>query len=289
MAPSSMIQKFNRTCVIAACDLVARKINTNAELETLMLEWELENEVTAETINKKILMLKRFAIDNPDWTVTTISEMSLHAAIIREALVRHSNTMSVTDLDCDPIWRKLEFGLARDGFSLCKREEADLDGSYWELRRNYPDIDGLNLHKVEDEVSHLLLKHGFETTKEHLRLAINNFDQGNWTAANGELRKTLVSMLDEVAKRRNPTEYQNRDKEEQRREILVLGENPFLYERLNEWNSGGGKADFVHGLINRLSPEGGHPGLSDEDDSSFRLHTVLIALRLFLKRFDTYD
>ena len=40
-----------------------------------------------------------------------------------------------------------------------------------------------------------------------------------------------------------------------------------------------------NGLFNRLHPEGNHPGLSDEDDSTFRLHIVIIVARLLLRRY----
>jgi integrase len=46
---------------------------------------------------------------------------------------------------------------------------------------------------------------------------------------------------------------------------------------------GGG---FVNGLAKRLHPQGSHPGLSDQEDSTFRLHTVLLTARLLLERFD---
>jgi hypothetical protein len=55
---------------------------------------------------------------------------------------------------------------------------------------------------------------------------------------------------------------------------------------LNEWDDNG--LGFVNGLVKRLHPHGSHPGLSDQDDSTFRLHTVLLTARLFLVRFDTW-
>lgn len=37
-----------------------------------------------------------------------------------------------------------------------------------------------------------------------------------------------------------------------------------------------------------LHPEGSHPGLSDIDDSTFRLHLVLLVTANILKRVDEY-
>lgn len=58
----------------------------------------------------------------------------------------------------------------------------------------------------------------------------------------------------------------------------------FLSTDLNEWDGKG--LGFVNGLMKRLHPQGSHPGLSDADDSTFRLHIVLITARLLLARFD---
>ncbi|TIT17485.1 MAG: hypothetical protein E5W70_32070 [Mesorhizobium sp.] len=50
-------------------------------------------------------------------------------------------------------------------------------------------------------------------------------------------------------------------------------------------NANEGK-NFINGLMKRLHPQGAHPGLSDEDDSTFRLHIVLLSARLLLTRYD---
>ncbi len=59
----------------------------------------------------------------------------------------------------------------------------------------------------------------------------------------------------------------------------------FLQPDLNEWR--GDREDLVHGVLKRLHPEGPHPGLSDEEDSTFRLHLVLLVAHIFLRRLDS--
>jgi hypothetical protein len=54
--------------------------------------------------------------------------------------------------------------------------------------------------------------------------------------------------------------------------------------RLTEWDDDG--KGFINGLVRRLHPHGSHPGLSGQDDSTFRLHTILLVARLLLARFD---
>lgn len=60
---------------------------------------------------------------------------------------------------------------------------------------------------------------------------------------------------------------------------------PFLLSDYNEWNSNNQKPQFVQGLMSRMHPHGGHSGLSEEEDATFRLQINLIAARLFLRRF----
>ncbi len=69
-----------------------------------------------------------------------------------------------------------------------------------------------------------------------------------------------------------------------RRAHLANIDPPFLERNLNEWRDNGG--GFINGLWMRLHSQGPHPGLSDEADSTFRLHVVLITARLLLVRFD---
>jgi len=69
---------------------------------------------------------------------------------------------------------------------------------------------------------------------------------------------------------------------ENRRHRLASLNPPFLHVDLNEW-SGDGK-NFINGVLRRLHPDGPHPGLSDEEDSTFRLHLMILIARLLLRR-----
>ena len=50
----------------------------------------------------------------------------------------------------------------------------------------------------------------------------------------------------------------------------------------NEWTQDG--KNYINGLFKMLHTEGSHPGLSDEDHCTFRLHLVLVTTRTFLRR-----
>jgi len=55
-----------------------------------------------------------------------------------------------------------------------------------------------------------------------------------------------------------------------------------LAETRNEWTQDG--KSYINGLFKMLHTDGSHPGLSDEDHSTFRLHIVLVTARTFLRR-----
>jgi len=91
-------------------------------------------------------------------------------------------------------------------------------------------------------------------------------------------------LFDEIAKRivddaPLPSSSHNR------REALAKADPPFFMALLNEWEIGS-KGGFVQGFWRRLHPDGSHPGLSDEEDSTFRLHLVVLVAHHFLKRFN---
>jgi hypothetical protein len=53
----------------------------------------------------------------------------------------------------------------------------------------------------------------------------------------------------------------------------------------NEWNENNQKPQYIQGLMSRMHPHGGHPGLSEEEDATFRLQITLVTARLLLRRF----
>jgi hypothetical protein len=68
----------------------------------------------------------------------------------------------------------------------------------------------------------------------------------------------------------------------QRRTWLAQRDPTFFNAGLNEWDFQGG--GFMESFFRRLHPQGAHPGLYDEDDSTFRLHLVLLVGRQLLRR-----
>jgi hypothetical protein len=160
----------------------------------------------------------------------------------------------------------------------------ELDGvtvSEGTLRRILPAA--AELPQAESEIMRLLEAHGFSTPKGHLKQALDAHGRGEWAAANSQLRTFLEGLLDEMAEKLDPA-AKGISSGHHRRAHLASVKPPFLERALNEWGDNG--VGFINGLMARLHPQGSHPGLSDEADSTFRLHVVLVTARLLLVRFD---
>lgn len=130
-------------------------------------------------------------------------------------------------------------------------------------------------------------QYGLLTPLGHLDQSITAHARGEWAASNSQSRTFLESMLDEIAYRLVPNPPRGQNQGEARREALAQLTPPFLSPELNEWGAQG--RNLVNGVLKRLHPQGAHPGLSDEEDSTFRLHMVLLLGRLFLRRLERFE
>lgn len=144
-----------------------------------------------------------------------------------------------------------------------------------------PDV--INLSEKEDKLNFLLDKFQFNTSKGHLDQGISAHTRGNWASANGQFRTFIESLFNSIAEKiHGPLELSSHNK----RELLASGYPKFFIEGLNEWQIGGNDCGFVQGFWKRLHPEGSHPGLSDEEDSTFRLHFIILTALHYMKRLD---
>lgn len=141
---------------------------------------------------------------------------------------------------------------------------------------------------VGNELFRLLDLYNFTITKGHLEQAIENHSSANWAAANGQFRTFMESLLISIANhllpQRNCTSFG--EAIQWLSEIAIL--NPvFLSPQLNEVTSPACNKPYINGLWKRLHPTGSHPGLSDEEDSTFRYHTLIVFARYLLNRLET--
>jgi hypothetical protein len=262
---------FTRQTIIAAGQVLTGW--THAQIQDFALRHGLEAVVNGYSKADKINGLNAFLLKNPgktneegeNLTVTVIN------ALVEEA-IRHStggypSTFSYQYFQ--EYYADLNSGLVRNGFTV--------EGG--QLRRSLPD--SIDLPKADDEVHALLKQYGFSTAMGHLDQGIAAHTRGEWAGANAQLRSFAESMFDSIAVHLGGSTCVH-PKGGQSRIWLASRSPSFFLSGLNEW-TGDGKG-FVEGFLRRLHPAGAHPGLSDEEDSTFRLHMVLLMARLMLRR-----
>lgn len=288
-----MSPEFNRMTVVAASEVVAA-FNSHDEMESLEVQWGIADEVSTSSKTARAVSWAKVAIDRAqpsnlrrgsDEVLTENGPVTLARAIVEVAVKATPNARDGAS------WKKFVAGLRLDGFELVEDEDQNDRGFGFSSRRKslrlirmLPDaIPGLSFREAEDEVNTLLDQHGFAIAKGHLSRAMSAFQRGEWSGANGELRNFYESYLNEIADRLGCKQADSKLK----RDFLGSGVSPvFLFSEYNEWHQNNQKPQFVQGLMSRMHPHGGHPGLSEEEDATFRIQITLITARLFLRRFD---
>ena len=280
---------FNRMTIVAASEAIERGHSQN-EFWTLATPWGVTNQCGSGALIARTNALANLAITQDPEVLTINGMLPLSRAMIECAV----SLFPQRGHGDQPHWKKLIAGLRMDGFEIVQPdvggEVDDIFGSPRrtlgppELQRMLPDaVPDLSSRMAENELQTLLRKHGFQVSSGHLQQAINNFSLGNWAAANAQLRTFVEDLLSQIADRLGCEP--NGDSATKRK---FLGEcnPPFLLADYNEWHTNVQKPQYVQGLWSRLHPAGSHPGLSEEDDATFRMQIVLISARLFMRRFD---
>lgn len=272
-----------RGAVVTACSILERAIKTNAELESLLLEYGIsEYAPSAGSISKTLLNLKRFAVEDPHFRIQTdYGERTLGALLIDEAIRRDG-----ANGNAEP-WDKLERYLNLDGFALLKdvrdgmfEEEVTITGVTVAL----PDF--VALPESGSEVEILLQRLSFDVAQRHLSSAKENVTQADWEAANSQCRTFLEALTDAIADRLYPGEAPMRASGLQKRQLLA--EKGFLSREKHEFGDGNGQT-FLPGLAKLLHPDGAHPGLSTQHDAMFRLQLVIVTAHWLLKRLESKE
>jgi hypothetical protein len=262
---------FSRRTWIAAIEVLESAWGAHAAVtrEFLKLDPELAARCDAGSLQDRFNHLIKFVQEDPSRRLDTGD--LLVDTLVRSAVASFPRSQWGEDPAFTPAQLILQRALDVDGFSID-------DGA---LRRTLPAE--LGLPKAQDDITRLLDKHGFRTLKGHLDQALDAHARGEWASANGQLRTFYEGLFDAIAIAIDPGAASLASSENRRAHLATLG---FLKVPLNEWSLDG--KSFVNGLFKRLHPAGSHPGLSDQDDSTFRRHVVLITAKLFLNRFDEW-
>lgn len=261
---------FTRPTLVAAVELL--ELHSQARFNQMVFRLGLEDEISSSTsisVANKCALLGRMVVQRAEVVLDTLEgSMTLGEAVIRQAsqLAQQDPTHALQTA--------FARGLARDGYVLTWDEY----GRNASIRAALPGE--IQLPQTDDEVHQLLKSFGFATPLGHLDQAVEAHTRGDWAACNSQLRTFLESLFDDIARNVRPQEAAQRPSSENRRALLA--EIGFLAMDRNEWTQDG--KNYVNGLFKMLHTEGSHPGLSDEDHSTFRLHVVLVTARTFLRR-----
>jgi hypothetical protein len=277
--------EFNSMTVTAAAQII-EKMSTQAEFTSLAIQWGVDDRCGAGSVLTRVNVMAGIALrERP--SVYTIEGL----VPLDQAMIEHALTAPVHKRD-EQVWTKLVAGLRLDGFEVCEEKHPtgkhSLFGDPVEeiklvLRRMLPeDVPLMSSRAAQSELTAMLVDHGFTVSKGHLDQAIAAFSRGYWAAANSQLRTLFEDCLNEIASRLGCDTAADTLG---RRKFLGEVDPPFLFEDYNEWFANTQKPQYIQGLWSRLHSHGSHPGLSEQDDCTFRMQITLISVRLFLRRF----
>jgi hypothetical protein len=274
------MMEFNNMTIVAATEVIA-DFKSHGDMSVLEVQWGIIGNSSSKSARVASWAHRATATDAPQ-VMTENGRVNLERAIVETAVkapegVRNSDA-----------WKKFVAGLRFDGFEVVEVPTAPCNP--WETPRNTfilkrmlpTDIPGLDFREAESEVTTLLVQSGFTVAKGHLEQAVSAFQRGAWSSANGELRNFYESYLNEIAVHLGCDSQQD---SKAKRDFLGSLQPPFLLTEYNEWNGNNQKPQYVQGLMSRMHPHGGHPGLSEEEDATFRLQITLVTARLFLRRY----
>lgn len=267
-----MTPQFSRKTILAAIETLSEM--SHSQIDWFVLQYKLD--IVAEPLankQKRAALIAEYLLRKPKRPDE--DGYNLVDVIVRERVVNaiEGCTSSYAGFDYEQFqlnYPNLHRGLKRDGFTI-------KDG---QLRRALPEE--LDLPQADDEVHALLDAYNFATARGHLDQAITAHGKGDWAAANAQLRTFVEELFNKFAERLAAGVTDLPPAGPQRQLWLAQWKSPFFIAELNEWKGQG--TGFLQAFYRRLHPAGSHPGLSNEDDSTFRLHLVLLVARLLLKR-----
>lgn len=259
---------FSRATITDVMRLL-ENLSTTSSLDTFAFRYGLDEVAVGSSKEQKALNIGKHLLNNPE--LPGILSDNLMFEIVEDVINKAVNNeyhYNITDQEFVnfPQLRRL---LLKDGFVI---ENGQL------IRTFETDID----FKTNDTLLEILLnKHNLTVAKGHYNQANNAFNRGDWAACNSQLRSYVEELLNKIAEKVTGHTFTD---SHQARIALSKCNPPIFYKQLNEWKDNG--QGFFETFWSRLHPEGSHPGLSDEDDSIFRLNLVQITTLEVLKRYD---
>ncbi len=253
---------FSRKTILEVIKAV--NFQTHDEVERFGIEFDMEAAISGTYIKQKETSIAKHLILNPEAIGPNGSKLVIE--VIEYAIKQHSGFESFPESHPE-----LAHSLDRDGFELTN------DGLRRKLPAEFPVVE------QENQLNTLLEKFGFATSKGHYEQAVAAHARGEWAAANAQLRTFVEDFFNKTQTIVCPGQYSSSNERK-----IALAKAGFFIKEYNEYLFNG--TGFVEGFWKRLHPEGSHPGLSEQSDSTFRLHLVILIIHHFLLRLElNYD
>ena len=249
---------FSRKTLIELVN--ALNFQTHDAVERFGLEFNIEEEITGRWVKEKETSIIKYLSSNPEVVGPNGSNLAIE--IIEYAIKNHRSFEPFEEFHSD-----LAHSLEKDGY------EFTSSGIRKKLPSEFPVVE------QENQLISLLDKFGFSTAKGHYEQAIAAHSRGEWASANAQLRTFVEEFFDRTQDIVSPGHYSSSNERK-----IALAKAGFFLQEYNEHLFNG--TGFVEGFWKRLHPEGSHPGLSEQSDSTFRLHLVILVIHHFLTRLE---
>lgn len=247
---------FSRTTILEL--IKALNFRTHDEIERFVFELGMDGVVQGEYIKQKETSISKYLVANAGVKGPSGSELVVDVV---EYLLKKT---PYTGYEHTSLVNSLE----KDGYILTETS----------VRKTLPPQ--IPLAESEDNLVTILKKRNFDIAIGHYEQAVAAHGRGEWAAANAQLRSFVEEFFNRVHSLINAgpaTDTQQRK--------IELAKKGFFAAHYNEFLHNG--TGFVEGFWKRLHPQGSHPGLSEQADSTFRLHLVLLVIHYFAERLDS--
>ncbi len=253
---------FSRKTILET--VKALNFQTHDDVERFSIEFDIEDVISGTYLKEKTTSIAKHLISNPKAIGPNGSKLTIE--IIEYVIKQHGEFESFSETHPE-----LAHSLDRDGFELTN------NGLRKKLPVEFPVVE------QEDQLISLLEKFGFDTAKGHYEQAVAAHARGEWAAANAQLRTFVEEFFNKTQTIVCPGQFLSSNERK-----IALAKAGFFIKEYNEYLFNG--TGFVEGFWKRLHLEGSHPGLSEQSDSTFRLHLVILVIHHFLMRIElNYD
>lgn len=246
---------FSRTTILEL--IKALNFSTHDEIERFAFELELDGVVQGEYIKQKETSISKYLVTNAGKKGPSGSYLMIDVV---EYLLKKA---PYSGYEHTALMNALE----KDGYELTETS----------VRKSLPSQ--IPLAQSEDNLVKILKKRNFYIALGHYEQAIAAHGRGEWAAANAQLRSFVEEFFNRVHTLIDAGSAA--DTQQKKIELAKIG---FFDTNYNEFLHNG--TGFVEGFWKRLHPQGSHPGLSEQTDSTFRLHLVLLVIHYFAERVD---